>query len=1113
MGLRTLLFTYVFGGLTFIPLLLLAVLAPAWYLLPRTTGSDGKDAGSKESEEAEGKDEVAIEKQRQDSNTGDIGASGSFAVLRRYDFQAALTALGSKTAANSNGNGDSSLDGTGSDSPSVYQSMYRSVFTGSKPNSSTSSLLQHEDTESPGIRRKPAPANVLYIVLRHGHLMVYDSPAQVEVKHVISLANHSVSLQSGTIDESDMDERMIPESDLFIKRTAIVLTPVELPSGALQQASTAPPKPFYLFSATNIEKEAFYHALLASRSSPPVPRPLDVEALIKLQSTLHSSSMTPEARALNAIIGRMFLAIHRTDALNDFVRSKIEKKLARIQKPTFIPSLRIQSLNLGDAGPVFSNLKMRDLNISGDMTVSADMKYNGGLSITFLAVARLDLGPRFKARTVDLVLKTTIKRISGNMLLHVKPPPSNRIWFCFDNVPEMEIRVEPVVSERKITYGFVLRAIEERVRTAIAEGLVRPNWDDVPFPFADTRGSHARGGLWRHEGEQDNAQAANPARASKDRAEKTASVPEFPDGLDAGKSSGLHKSATMPIDDSKLRRRTVDASESGTELGTSPERNQQSSSRPRPLRSPSISSPTPSVAIDGLNVEPVRSDDASLRAASTTSRKLWRTRRAPNSQLQPRDALEELRDLRDRAEKTISTMRDGNVSEFHEGENDDPSTPAETEASNSTYSRRPSDSSVPSPSAAARTFTMQSAESERSTASSQSSTNSGQSQSKKANVLAATVAATNAARNWGWNTLQRNKTVFPRAGAKPEQSSPATDQPMGRGQPLPPPGVPLPGPQQKTLWGNMKRKPVPNLPARHPVAGTAERLKDESLPRDSEEFEPWQENSGPVENQDLASTTDSNVGESSSSKIQLPATPDNNELKVPLSSHDRPDLARKSSWEGSKIPVKAGRTPPPLPRRPSPVLGSSSRSTTSSASTRTETVGALQVPESEVDAVAAENATPDLAHGATDIPTVVDKSEGIEADIKPEDRRASRISSTPGDSDSLDHAKPVSESPSRKSRPDQQNVAESIEEKFARGEDVSEEDFERDRQAKLKSETTADLGSLADSTIQANEASASSLQANTQSEEDTMAERVRARIQHHALNNGVDANQQQSSNS
>lgn len=1099
MGFRTFLFIYLFGGLTLLPLLAFT----AWHLLPRI-GSEGNDVDQDPLEGVDENDKDLLKEKGQDrsrDSAGDAGASGSFAVLRRYDLQAALTALGSKNATNPNGSGDNGSENAGGDTPSVYQSMYRSVFTGNKANSSTSSLLQHDDTDAPGVRRKPAPANVLYIVLRHGHLMVYDSPSQVEVKHVISLANHSVSLQSGTVDDDDMDERRIPESDLFIKRTAIVLTPVELPSGALQQASTPPPKPFYLFSATNIEKEAFYHGLLAARTNPPIPRPLDTDALIKLQSMLHSSSMTAESRTLNAIIGRVFLAIHRTDTINDFIRYKIEKKIARIQKPTFIPSLRIQSLNLGDAGPVISNLKMRDLNISGDMTVSADMKYTGGLSITFLAVARLDLGPRFKVRTVDLVLKTTIKRISGHMLLHIKPPPSNRMWFCFESVPEMEIRVEPVVSERKITYGFVLRAIEERVRTAIAEGLVKPNWDDIPYPFTDTRGSHARGGVWRHEGEPDNSREQGSTK-------KPASASDLKYGVEEAASTGISKSATMPVEGSQVRRRTAESLENNPELGTSPERHQQSASSPRLLRSPSLSS-TPSVAIDGQSVEPVRGDDASLRTTAAPNRKLWRSRGAPNSQPQTRDALEELRDLRDRAEKTSSTSRNGSLPELHDAENDAPSTAAELEPGSTPISRRPSDGSVPSPSA--RTFSIQSADSERSAASSLSSSQSGQSQSKKANVLAATVAATNAARNWGWNTLQRNKTVFPRQAVKQEPANAVADQPMGRGQPLPPPGVPLPGPQQKTLWGNMKRKPVPNLPARPQSGAATERLKEDQLPRDSEEFEPWQENSGPFEGQD-STHQPAGIG-ARTSNLRVSESPPKSELQVPVAEKDRPDLARMSSWEGSKIRVKAGITPPPLPRRPSPVHERSSGSTTPSTSTRTETGSSLHVPESAVDAVAAENATPDLAQGSADIPKLVDESAGVDANLSPgRDDEASPMSNSSNTRAHLEVGHDSRQSSKSSSREGtlHENDGSITTEKFTRGADVSEEDFERDVKAELKPEgnsTDQDLidfsaeqdDNTTDVPAQMRSKEQLTEQLTSQSEEDAMAARVRARIQHHTF--------------
>ncbi|EME86924.1 uncharacterized protein MYCFIDRAFT_77284 [Pseudocercospora fijiensis CIRAD86] len=685
MALRAYLFTYIFGGLTLIPLLIAAILLPAWYLQPRVSNIEATKAGN----DSDGEDEGESRNVKETGHTRDAAASGTFAVLRRYDFQAAMTAINARNNAGSNNASDGGVageNGGSSAGESVYQSMYRSVFVGNR-NNSTSSLLQDEDhQDGPPSRWRAAPANVLYIVLRHGHLMLYDSPAQVEVKHVLSMAHHSVSLQAGKDDDEYGKEKHIQESDLFIKRTAIVLTPKELPNGALQGPAHSPAKPFYLFSATNIEKEDFYYALLSTRSHPPKPRQLNAEALIKLQSTLHSSSLTADTRALDAIIGRVFLSLHNTDGLRDFVRGKIEKKLARIQKPTFIPSLRVRTIDLGDAAPVFTNLKLRDLNISGEMTVEANTKYNGGLSLTLLAVAKLDLGPRFKARTVDLVLKTSLHRISGTMLLKIKPPPSNRLWVCFDNVPEMEVRVEPVVSERKITYGFVLRAIEERVRTAISEGLVRPNWDDVPMPFSDTRGNVTRGGLWSDEGKPD-----SPVSNS----------------MSTGHAEGI----------------------------------------PPPQRT------------------------------------LWASRnKAPLSQ---KDALEELRGIHSRVgtQPAAESESDDDIAKQIPDATDARSLGETSEGSGSTLPATP------------RSFSVRSTDSDRSTApTSIGTTRSEQLQTKKANLLAATAAATTAARNWGWNAIQRNKNN--RAASQGDLQP----EPMGRGQPLPPPGQPLPGPQ-KGIWG------------------------------------------------------------------------------------------------------------------------------------------------------------------------------------------------------------------------------------------------------------------------------------------------------------------------
>jgi len=836
MGLTSFLLAYILGGLTFLPLLLIVILVPAWTLLPRVDNADraavlaSGEAPLKEQDEKD-KDE-ATTRSRVNSQV-DAAASGTFAVLRRYDFQAAMSALSARSnagknpgldAGSSGGVGDPAAEYSGS-SESVYQSMYRSVFDRNKIANSTKPLQESDELQSSKVgRRRGPPANVLYIVLRHGHLMVYDSSAQVEVKHVISLAHHRVSLQSGTYSKIEQDSTRIPEPDLFIKRTAIVLTPVEFPNGALQNpASQTSSKPFYLFSNTSIDKEDFYHALLYTRPQPPVPLALDVEGLIKLQSSLHSSSLTSETRALNALVGRVFLALHRTDFLTNFVRSKIENKLVRIQKPSFIPTLLLQSIDMGDSGPVLSNLRVRDMTIDGDLTVNLDMRYSGGLSLTLLAVAKLDLGPRFKARTVDLMLKSSIQRVQGTMCLRIKPPPSNRIWFTFESMPEMEIRVEPVVSERKITYGFVLRAIEERIRTAISEGLVRPNWDDVPLPLANTQGSHARGGLWSDEGVEEHPDLQSVMLKAKHQ--RTRSMPvtmheanfDSEDVAQASSSDINLPNVTSSEQQHAVKRRPVLTSQSSAQSATTP------AMTPRLIRSPSLSSstPTPSVAIDGQNVE---RDDSSLRSNPPSSR--WRTRGAGVSQTQLKDALEELREVRDRAQVAAAAVaarvslrkdeedKNGTASLGVASQQDVAENGSDDAASLSSRSTRSTETRNNSDARSLRSPSLANLDSDQSSVN--SGTASRDSQMRKTTILAATAAATNAARTWGWNAIQKNRAALARPNSRVDQQGFVPNEPMGRGQPLPPPGVPLPGPQRGTWTGmtGVRRKPAPPLPPR-----------------------------------------------------------------------------------------------------------------------------------------------------------------------------------------------------------------------------------------------------------------------------------------------------------
>jgi hypothetical protein len=939
MSFTTILSAYLLGGVTFLPLLLIAVVATAWFTFPKVhdQGADGtKNDGAKKDTSVDIKGAV-----QEDTFSPDGAANATFAVLRSYNLQTALSALNTKPNSASNGAGEGSGEGAGQESMSVYQSMYRSVFDRSKTPLQRKPLA--EDDESPaGVQARAKAAapssNIFHIVLRHGHLMLYDSPAELEVRHVISMAHHSVSLSDG-----DGDDEAMPDADLFIKRTAILLKPCA--SSAIDDAiksSSPQPKPFYLFSSNCSEKEDFYHALVAAQAESPSPQPLDSSCSIKLQSNIHSNSLTPETRAFNALINRVFLALHRTPFLEDLVREKIEKKISRVAKPAFISYVNVQSIDLGDAGPILSNPRLKDINISGDMILSMDVKYTGGVKIVISAVAKLDLGQRFKVRTVDLVLAGSLQRLQGRMLVRVKPPPSNRIWFCFETLPDMEIKIEPVVSSRQITYNWILRTIENRIREVFAETLVKPNWDDVPF--FDTHGQAYRGGIWQQQPQPND----EPSRTSTDqniqdflsaRNEKSMSMPNLPEPSDgSATSSGAQtpvaaEQTTSAFDPTPgLKQRSVTSLPSQAAQAVIDRVN----TAPKAVRSPSFASPSasaPSVAVDGSNVDAFRGNEV------PQATKRW-IGRSPQP-MSKRDAVEAIREVKDRA----ATREDAGTPQIAATGAPIAATEAGNEARAASISKaveevdvertssvdtksserldvNASDESLPLPrtpdgGSFARTDTVSSA------------TSSQNSQTRGKALFAATAAATSAARQWTLNAVaNRNKGVPLFKGQNAQKAGP--QEPVGRGQPLPPIGQPLPGPKT-SLWGgstfaggSVKRKPV--LPARRPtmeqtstdtkdgegvtpkredaaksVSDNASVAEESSAdPVEDDEFGPWRDNF----EQDAKESGSANVSERTI------------EHKTDSGASHKEAKPAETNQPEQAIPEKKEKTPPPpLPAR------------------------------------------------------------------------------------------------------------------------------------------------------------------------------------------------------
>ncbi|KAL1613056.1 hypothetical protein SLS60_001288 [Paraconiothyrium brasiliense] len=835
-----LLIGYIIGGFTFLPLLLWTF----WTLGTRdanhnleeaTPGLPDKEAEAEHNDWESGLGEDLLRKLK--AKHAPDAASGYFAVSREYvpggvngkPPERTTPATGAVTAM---------------ESPSVYQSMYRSIFDRNKAASPTFSPSQGKSKKT---------RNVFYIVLRLGHLMLYDDSEQVEVRHVISLAHYSVSIYAGG--------EHIPEGELWIKRNCIRLASRD-PASTIGDLRS-----YYLFSDNCSEKEDFYHAMLRSQEShvesspgPPPPLKFNPADLIKLVQQLHASEENFNTRWINALIGRLFLAMYKTKHIENFIWTKITKKIDRVQKPGLISSVKVQKLDMGDMPPFITNPKLKELTVDGDLTVDADVSYKGNFRIDISAVARIELGSRFKPREVTIILATILKSLEGRILIRVKPPPSNRLWVTFEVPPKMELSVEPIVSSRQITYGVILRAIESRIREVVNETLVLPNWDDIPFFATESR--QFRGGIWKDEiasGIGSHVAPVEPAQALPDDLPSgiaSTSGAVYSSSTDAGKSmsslglNNLYKRNTTqsePIEDSSEISPLVD---------------QSPRIKPRPMRASSYThagAASPTVHTDPAYSQSIeRGEDANAAA-------LMKDTAARSPPLLPSDPPPPSR-VRTSIERRHSSSPDRGKGIKPTQSFDDilATMPAQE---TSTGTRRNT-----SPEKGTEQLSEAASSQKRLTLN--QSLNTATSAAKKWLATRQTANAndpTGTSPPKGSEGKESNEAKHSRSGSKNGLQIP--QGPIGRGQPLPPPGTPLPHPakDRRGTWSAQTASALVNLAKRVPVGAKTPTL------------------------------------------LSAPASPHVSEIPVEAETDhlgtDRPHVKKSASDEA--VPD----TPPPLPKR------------------------------------------------------------------------------------------------------------------------------------------------------------------------------------------------------
>ncbi|KIJ46234.1 hypothetical protein M422DRAFT_250276 [Sphaerobolus stellatus SS14] len=235
----------------------------------------------------------------------------------------------------------------------------------------------------------------------------------------------------------DLPEKGLLNGELFAKRNAIVLREHEA-----DDDESLHKEPWLIFFESVTVMEDWYLALLATQQS--TPYPLDAHASL-IESLDAMPNLIP-TRWPNAILRRLMKELSKVRA-QPLTPTPPNTLLG--QNP-LLPQIRRRPLLLTRVRRTRPRqIMLKELTPDGEASIGVNITYNpppdGEMRITVSALVTI-LFPKKKEDKpyeVSLMLAVVVKKLVGNMIVRIKKPSSNRMWYAFTTLSKWKSPSSP----------------------------------------------------------------------------------------------------------------------------------------------------------------------------------------------------------------------------------------------------------------------------------------------------------------------------------------------------------------------------------------------------------------------------------------------------------------------------------------------------------------------------------------------------------------------------------------------------------------------------------------------------------------------------------------------